>query len=96
MASPLAYGAAQLIKTTVVFKIDNFFVDRTSRSGSALAVSDRPSKNTRDAGIITSPTLFSNTLKPYVEPPYTPSTEDQSEPKTRFNTWWTPMMSPYG
>lgn len=84
VASPLAYGTAQLIKTTVVFKIDNFFVDRTSRSGSVLAISDRPSKNTRDPGIISSPQLLSNTLKPYTEPPLTPSTTEDPKFSGRF------------
>ena len=78
VASPLAYGTAQLIKTTVVFKIDNFFVDRTSRAGSVLAISDRPTKNLRDPGIISSPQLFSNTLiKPTNETPEKVSTNSR-------------------
>ena len=69
VAAPLAYGNAQLIKTSVVFKFDNFFIDRTSRSGGALAMSDNPPKNLRDPGIRNTPFLLSNTLKPYDRPP---------------------------
>ena len=63
VAAPLAYGNAQLIKTSIVFKFDNFFVDRTSRVGDVLSISDQPWKNTRDANIDRSPTLLSTTLK---------------------------------
>ena len=31
IASPLAYGNAELIKTTITFKYENYFIDRTSR-----------------------------------------------------------------
>ena len=31
VASPLAYGNAELIKTTINFKYENYFIDRTSR-----------------------------------------------------------------
>ena len=63
VAAPLAYGDAQLIKTSIVFKFDNFFVDRTSRSGDVLSISDQPWKNTRDPNIDRRPTLLSTTLK---------------------------------
>ena len=63
IAAPLAYGNAQLIKTSIVFKFDNFFVDRTSRVGDVLAISDQPWKNTRDPSIDRRPTLLSTTLK---------------------------------
>ena len=36
IAAPLAYGTAELVKTTVTFKYDQYFVDRTSRVGSTL------------------------------------------------------------
>lgn len=36
IAAPLAYGRAELVKTTVSFKYDQYFVDRTSRVGSTL------------------------------------------------------------
>ena len=39
VAAPLAYGRAELIKTTITFKYDQYFVDRTSRSGAVLAES---------------------------------------------------------
>ena len=73
VAAPLAYGNAQLIKTSIVFKFDNFFVDRTSRSGSALRISDNPPNNLRDPGIMSNPELLSSTLKPFTRP-NTPST----------------------
>ena len=73
VAAPLAYGNAQLIKTSIVFKFDNFFVDRTSRSGSALMISDNPPNNLRDPGIMSNPELLSSTLKPFTRP-NTPST----------------------
>ena len=39
IASPLAYGRAELVKTTIQFKYDQYFIDRTSRSGSTFAES---------------------------------------------------------
>ena len=42
VAAPLAYGRAELIKTTITFKYDQYFVDRSSRRGSIL-------KESRDA-----------------------------------------------
>ena len=36
VAAPLAYGRAELIKTTITFKYDQYFVDRTSRRGAIL------------------------------------------------------------
>ena len=36
IAAPLAYGNAELVKTTVTFKYDQYFVDRTSRVGGTL------------------------------------------------------------
>jgi len=77
VAAPLAYGNAQLIKTSIVFKFDNFFVDRTSRSGSALMISDNPPNNLRDPGIISNPELLSSTLKPFNRPPSVSTTDEQ-------------------
>ena len=65
VAAPLAYGNAQLIKTTIAFKFDNFFVDRTSRVGGILSISDRPPINRRDANISGLRKLESTTLKPF-------------------------------
>jgi len=80
VAAPLAYGNAQLIKTSIVFKFDNFFVDRTSRVGGVLAVSDNPPKNLRNPDIMNSPTFLSSTLKAYTRPPLKKDTEeDQNE-----------------
>ena len=39
VAAPLAYGRAELIKTTITFKYDQYFIDRTSRVDNALAES---------------------------------------------------------
>ena len=36
VAAPLAYGRAELIKTTITFKYDQYFVDRSSRRGAIL------------------------------------------------------------
>ena len=74
VAAPLAYGNAQLIKTSIVFKFDNFFVDRTSRVGDVIAFSDQPWKNTRDANISRRPTLVSGTLKGESDTPSASST----------------------
>ena len=44
VAAPLQYGRAELIKTTITFKYDQYFIDRTSRVGGIFAesnVSDR-------------------------------------------------------
>ena len=44
VAAPLAYGRAELIKTTITFKYDQYFIDRTSRVGGVFSesnVSDR-------------------------------------------------------
>ena len=40
VAAPLAYGNANLIKTTLTFKYDQFYVTRASRSGSKLTRRD--------------------------------------------------------
>ena len=79
VAAPLAYGNAQLIKTSIVFKFDNFFVDRTSRAGSVIAISDNPPKNLRNPGIGGTPTLLSNTLKPFDRPPAESTTTDDTQ-----------------
>ncbi len=65
VAAPLAYGNAQLIKTTIAFKFDNFFIDRTSRVGGILSLSDSPSENRRDANISGLGAIKNTTLKPY-------------------------------
>ena len=39
VAAPLAYGKAELIKTTITFKYDEYFIDRTSRVGGTFAES---------------------------------------------------------
>jgi len=36
IAAPLAYGRAELVKTTITFKYDQYFIDRTSRVGGIL------------------------------------------------------------
>ena len=64
VAAPLAYGQAQLIKTSIVFKFDNFFVDRTSRVGGALAISDSVG-NVRDANIPVTTAIVPTTLEEF-------------------------------
>ena len=39
IAAPLAYGRAELIKTSITFKYDEYFIDRTSRVGGTFAES---------------------------------------------------------
>ena len=39
VAAPLAYGKAELIKTSITFKYDEYFIDRTSRVDNILAES---------------------------------------------------------
>tara|TARA_B100001996_G_scaffold91767_1_gene68368 strand:+ start:25 stop:999 length:975 start_codon:yes stop_codon:yes gene_type:complete len=85
VAAPLAYGNAQLIKTSIVFKFDNFFVDRTSRAGDVLAISDQPWKNTRDANISRRPTLLSTTLKAAVSDGSASTPDDKSVTKNEAN-----------
>ena len=46
IASPLAYGKSELIKTTVSFKYEYFYVDRTASNGNGFLTSDK--YNTRD------------------------------------------------
>ena len=88
VAAPLAYGNAQLIKTSIVFKFDNFFVDRTSRVGDVIAFSDQPWKNTRDANISRRPTLVSGTLKGSSDEPTDQSTTNEQvySGKTKMGT----------
>ena len=52
VAAPLAYGRAELIKTSITFKYDQYFIDRTSRKGAILRESDSGSTNKRDIPII--------------------------------------------
>lgn len=40
VSAPLAYGRAELIKTTITFNYEQFFTQRTSRKGGAFAESD--------------------------------------------------------
>lgn len=49
VAAPLAFGQAELIKTSVTFKYDYYYIDRTSRVGPILKSSDRTKDNIRDA-----------------------------------------------
>lgn len=49
VAAPLSYGDAELIKTTVVFKYDYYYTDRTSRSFDAdVVVRSDEGKNVRN------------------------------------------------
>ena len=41
VAAPLAYGRAELIKTSITFKYDHYFVDRTSRVGNTFSESEQ-------------------------------------------------------
>ena len=48
VAAPLAYGRAELIKTTITFNYEQYFTQRASRKGSVLAESDGSEENIRD------------------------------------------------
>ena len=47
VAAPLAYGRAELIKTTITFNYEQYFTQRASRRGAILAESDLDEKNVR-------------------------------------------------
>ena len=47
VAAPLAYGRAELIKTTITFNYEQYFTQRASRKGAILAESDANEKNIR-------------------------------------------------
>jgi hypothetical protein len=47
VAAPLAYGRAELIKTTITFNYEQYFTQRASRKGAVLAESDANEENIR-------------------------------------------------
>ena len=47
VAAPLAYGRAELIKTTITFNYEQYFTQRSSRKGAILAESDFSEENIR-------------------------------------------------
>ena len=47
VAAPLAYGRAELIKTTITFNYEQYFTQRASRKGPILAESDAQEENIR-------------------------------------------------
>ena len=49
VASPLAYGKSELVKTSVTFKYEYYYIDRTSRSGETLKVSDSGNNRRTDS-----------------------------------------------
>ena len=56
VAAPLAYGKAELIKTSVTFKYENYSIERTSRTGEVLA------KSSINASDMRSDNMVGNTL----------------------------------
>ena len=69
VAAPLAYGKAELIKTTITFKYDEYFIDRTSRVGGTFAESVESNRivpqsttilNTESEEIFNDPRKFDN------------------------------------
>ena len=92
VAAPLAYGNAQLIKTTIAFKFDNFFIDRTSRVGGILSVSDRPPINRRGANIDVPDGLKFTTLKPYSPTSDGASTSNTSDSTESASGWDHPYV----
>ena len=51
VAAPLAYGNAELIKTSVTFKYDYYYIDRASRVGPVIRKSDEKTDTTRNVTI---------------------------------------------
>ena len=49
VASPLAYGKSELVKTSVTFKYEYYYVDRTSRAGETFKVSDSGNNRRTDS-----------------------------------------------
>ena len=49
VASPLAYGKSELVKTSVTFKYEYYYIDRTSRVGETLKVSDSGNNRRTDS-----------------------------------------------
>ena len=49
VASPLAYGKSELVKTSVTFKYEYYYIDRTSRAGETLKVSDSGNNRRTDS-----------------------------------------------
>tara|TARA_B100000945_G_scaffold321542_1_gene336798 strand:- start:7934 stop:8881 length:948 start_codon:yes stop_codon:yes gene_type:complete len=92
VAAPLAYGNAQLIKTTIAFKFDNFFIDRTSRVGGILSISDRPPINRRGANISVPEDLKSTTLKPFNLTSDEASTSNTSDSTESASGWDHPYV----
>lgn len=92
VAAPLAYGNAQLIKTTIAFKFDNFFIDRTSRVGGILSVSDNPPINRRGANISVPEDLKSTTLKPFNLTSDGASTSNTSDSTESASGWDHPYV----
>ena len=49
VASPLAYGKSELVKTSVTFKYEYYYIDRTSRAGETFKVSDSGNNRRTDS-----------------------------------------------
>jgi len=49
VASPLAYGKTELVKTSVTFKYEYYYIDRTSRAGETFKVSDSGNNRRTDS-----------------------------------------------
>ena len=47
VAAPLAYGRAELIKTTITFNYEQYFTQRAARKGAIYAESDSTEENVR-------------------------------------------------
>ncbi len=52
VAAPIQYGRAELIKTTITFQYEQYFVDRSSRQSFSLAESDFAAENIRSIPVI--------------------------------------------
>ena len=49
VASPLAYGKTELVKTSVTFKYEYYYIDRTSKAGETFKVSDSGNNRRTDS-----------------------------------------------
>lgn len=67
VAAPLAYGQAELIKTSVTFKYDYYYMDRASRRGSVVNKSDTGNNIRGKHGSADAPHRINRTLTEWRE-----------------------------
>ena len=85
VAAPLAYGRAELIKTTITFNYEQYFTQRAARKGAIYAESDATSENIRnpDAKVKDNESKSSNKNINFKKDKLSTKKLRQSEPFTR-------------